>query len=138
MRAKEFFFSVRDAERKIKILRKKQRHYQELAISVGGMSETNIRTVSGRSRTETAALRLVEVEDQIADEAEQYVSLIKKAEAIVMRIEKPRYREVLELRYLCGLSWRSVSDEMGFRDVKSVYRVHGWALAAAQKFLDEM
>ncbi len=137
MRAKEFFLSVRDAEHKVKSLRRRQRQYWEMACSIGGMSETNIRSVSSRSRTETAALRLVDVGDQIADEAERYVSLIEQAEAVIRQIEKPRYRQVLELRYLCGLSWRTVSDEMGYRGLKSVYQTHGWALAAAQKILDK-
>ena len=137
MRAKEFFLSVRDAEHKVKSLRQRQRKYKEMACSISGMSETNIRSVGSRSRTETAALRLVDVEEQIADEAEHYVALIEQAEAVIRQISKPRYRQVLELRYLCGLSWRTVSDEMGYRDAKSAFRVHGWALAAAQKILDK-
>lgn len=138
MRAKDFFLAVRDAEHKIKVLRAKERKYRELASSITGMSETNIRSTGNRSRTESAAVRLVDVEDEIADAGEQYVALIEKAEQVLGQIKTQRYADVLTYRYILGLSWRSVADEMRYRDEKSVYRVHGWALAAAQRILDKM
>lgn len=138
MRAKDFFLAVRDAEHKIKVLRAKERKYRELASSITGMSETNIRSTGNRSRTESAAVRLVDVEDEIADAGEQYVDLIEKAEKVLGQIKTQRYVDVLTYRYILGLSWRSVADEMGYKGPKSVYEVHGWALAAAQRILDKM
>ena len=138
MRAKDFFLAVRDAEHKIKVLRAKERKYRELASSITGMSETNIRTTGNRSRTESAAVRLVDVEDEIADAGEQYVALIVKAEKVLGQIKIQRYVDVLTYRYILGLSWRSVADEMGYKGPKSVYEVHGWALAAAQRIMDKM
>jgi len=138
MRAKDFFLAVRDAEHKIRVLQSKRRRYQELASSITGMSETNIRSSETRSRTENAALRLVEVDEQMGDAGEQYVALIERAEAILSQIKNQRYVDVLTYRYILGLSWRSVADEMRYHDAKSVYRVHGWALAAAQRIMDKM
>jgi len=138
MRAKDFFLAVRDAEHKIKVLRAKERKYRELASSITGMSETNIRSTGNRSRTESAAVRLVDVEDEIADAGEQYVDLIEQAEKVLGQIKTQRYVDVLTYRYILGLSWRSVADEMGYKGPKSVYEVHGWALAAAQRILDKM
>lgn len=138
MRAKDFFLAVRDAEHKIKVLRAKKQKYQELASSITGMSETNIRSTGNRSRTENAALRLIEVEDQIGDAGERYVALIETAENVLGQLKTQRYVDVLTYRYILGLSWRSVADEMGYKGPKSVYEVHGWALAAAQRILDKM
>ena len=138
MRAKDFFLAVRDAEHKIKVLRAKERKYRELASSITGMSETNIRSTGNRSRTESAAVRLVDVEDEIADAGEQYVALIERAEQVLGQIKIQRYVDVLTYRYILGLSWRSVADEMGYKGPKSVYEVHGWALAAAQRIMDKM
>jgi len=138
MRAKDFFLAVRDAEHKIRVLQSKRRRYQELASSITGMSETNIRSTGNRSRTENAALHLVEVEEQMGDAGEQYVALIETAEKVLGQIKLQRYVDVLTYRYILGLSWRSVADEMRYHDAKSVYRVHGWALAAAQRILDKM
>ena len=138
MRAKDFFLAVRDAEHKIRVLQSKRRRYQALASSITGMSETNIRSTGNRSRTENAALRLIEVEDQMGDAGERYVTLIETAENVLGQIKNQRYVDVLTYRYILGLSWRSVADEMGYKGPKSVYEVHGWALAAAQRILDKM
>lgn len=138
MRAKEFFLAVRDAEHRIRVLQTKRRRYRELASSITGMSETNIRSTGNRSRTENAALRLVEVEDQMGDAGEEYVALIEQAERVLSQIRVQRYADVLTYRYILGMSWRSVADEMGYKGSKSVYEVHGWALAAAQKIMDKM
>ena len=87
MRAKDFFLAVRDAEHKIRVLQSKRRRYQELAASITGMSETNIRSTGNRSRTENAALRLVEVDEQMGDAGERYVALIETAENVLGQLK---------------------------------------------------
>lgn len=138
MRAKDFFLAVRSAEHRLKILRARKLKYREMASSIGGMSETNIRSTGNRSRTENAALRLVEIEDELDESANQYVALIDKAELVLNQMHNQRYRDVLTYRYICCMSWRTTADEMDYQDVRSAYRVHGWALAAAQRILDKM
>jgi hypothetical protein len=64
--------------------------------------------------------------------------LIAEAEQVISRIEHDRLRRILTLRYLCGMSLRSISDELGYKDSNSVYRAHGYALLAAQKIIDRM
>lgn len=138
MRAKDFFLSVRSAEHRLKILRARKLKYREMASSIGGMSETNIRSTGNRSRTENAALRLVEIEDDMGKAAERYVALIEKAERVISQLHQQRYQDVLTYRYILGLSWRTTADEMDYQEIHSAYRVHGWALAAAQRVLDKM
>ena len=68
---------------------------------------------------------------------EGYLALLKRAEGVIKKIPQEKYRQILNYRYLCGWSFRSISDEIGYRDPNSVYRSHGWALAEAQKILNE-
>lgn len=135
MRAKEIFQEAYRAQREIKRLEARRQHYLEMAIMVAGMSETNIRSTEKRSRTESAAIGLATVAEKLKEPAEQYLQAVRKAEEIIGRMDKPRYREVLSLHYLEGLPWAEVSDRMGYQDPKSVFRVHGWALMAAEKIL---
>lgn len=130
-----FFRSVREAESAVKRIRMKQEHYLDMATGMSGMSESNIRSTSTRSRVEMAAMGMVDLCDALGAEAEQYLALIRRAEEITARIVNHRYRQVLELRYLMGYSWERVAAEMGYKDVKSAFRVHGWALLEAQKIL---
>lgn len=135
MRAKEIFMEAYKAQREIKRLESRRQHYLEMAIMVAGMSETNIRSTEKRSRTESAAIGLATVAEKLKEPAEQYLRAVRKAEEIIGQLEKPRHREVLSLHYLEGLPWAEVSDRMGYQDPKSVFRVHGWALMAADKIL---
>lgn len=135
MRAKEVFLEAYQAQQKIKQLEQRRQHYIAMATSLSGMSEVNIRSTEKRSRTESAAIGLVETADRLGLQLEHYVAAVRVAEEIIARIEKPRYRDVLSLHYLQGLSWREVSERMHYRDEKSVFRVHGWALLEAEKII---
>lgn len=135
MTAKEIFQSAYKAQRELRILQRRREHYLEMATSLAGMSETHIRTTEIRSRTESAAIGLVEVAEKMEQPAEEYLQAVRKAEELISRLDKPRHREVLSLHYLQGLPWARVSDMMGYQDPKSVFRVHGWALLSAEKIL---
>ena len=136
MTAREVFQAALDAEKEIRNIQRRKQHYLDMATGMSGMSETVIRSQSGRSRVEKAALELVDLADRLDREAEQYTAAVKRAEDLIGKLKKPRHREVLELRYLAGHSWRTVADEMDYQDIKSAFRVHGWALLEAQKILN--
>jgi len=51
-------------------------------------------------------------------------------------VPQERYRQILTYRYLCGWTFRSISDELEYNDPNSVYRAHGWALHEAQTVLN--
>lgn len=137
MTARTVFQEALDARRKIRSIQRRQAYYRDMAVSTAGMSEVRIRSLTGRSRVERAALELVQLADQLEGQAEQYAGAVARAEALIRAIKKPRHQQVLELRYLAGLPWRAVADAMGYADVKSVFRVHGWALLEAQRLLEE-
>ena len=139
MKAKLYFMRIRNAERELKLIRAKIRHYQDIGYSItGGTMDSPVVSHSrGASRVETAAMGIYEATKSLAEQETCYVSLIQQAEQIVARIPNERYRQILTLRYMADWSWRSISDELKYRDPKSVYKAHGWALQEAQKIIDE-
>jgi hypothetical protein len=139
MTVKQYFESVRQAERELKLIRRQQEHALELGTRLGGAGgETHIRSPGVRSPVETAGIRLADLDSELQAEAERYLALIAEARSLIAKIPQERFREVLTLRYICGHSWRTVSDEMDYEGEKSVYKVHGWALQAAEKIFSEM
>ena len=139
MTIKQYFESVRQAERELKLIRRQQEHTLELATRMGGAGgETHIRSPGIRSPVETAGIRLADLSSELQSEAERYLALIEEARRLISRIPQERFREVLTLRYICGHSWRTVRDEMDYAGEKSVYKVHGWALQAAEKIFSEI
>ena len=137
MTIKEFFRQVREAERELYLIRRQQEHIRDMAVSLRGMSQSGIRSPSRRSRVEDAGIRIADLETALNERARAYNELVERAQRIIDQIPQMKFREVLTLRYLCGHSWRTVSDEMDFKDPKSVYRVHGLALMAAKKFFED-
>lgn len=133
MTVKEFFRQVQEAERELYLLRQQREHIWEVATGIHGMSQNGIRSPSKRSRTETAGISMADLETNLGASRAKYEAIVNQAREIIRQIPQQKFREVLTLRYLCGHSWRTVSDEMRFRDPKSVFRVHGLALLAAEK-----
>lgn len=83
-----------------------------------------------------AAVGMVDAERALRGKIDGYLKRISEAEEIIDQISAERYRQILSLHYLCGMSLRSVSDELGYKDENSIYRAHGWALAEAQKIMN--
>ena len=138
MNAKLYFQRIRNAERELKLIRAKIRHYQDIGYSItgGSMDSPVVSHSRGASRVETAAMGIYEATKALLEQETCYVSLITQAEQIVASVAKERYRQILTLRYMADWSWRSISDELGYKDPKSIFKAHGYALKAAQEVLD--
>ena len=136
MTAKEFLLSVQRAERELKLIADKRRHYEDLINSIGShMSMAVVQRSGNSSKTEAAAVGLVDFTASLVKKEQEYVALIKKAEALIDKLEQEKFKAVLTKRYLCSKSWKTIRDEMDYKDEKSVFRCHGYALRELQKVM---
>ena len=136
MKAKDFFMQVQRAEREMKLLKAKQQHYEDLGLQItshiGGIGGKQ----RGASKTEAAAVGYLDSTRDLNLQIAEYTALIARAEQVIRSVPQEKYRQILTYRYLCGWSFRSISDELQYNDPNSVYRAHGWALTEAQKVLN--
>ena len=139
MTSKDFFRQVRIAETELKILNEKLRHYEEIGLSLSSALGSSIgkNTNKSSSRVEMAAINAVDVLRDLDDQKAHFMAVIARAEQVIRQIPQDKYRRILNLRYLCGWSFRSISDELEYNDPNSVYRAHGWALHEAQVILNK-
>jgi len=136
MQAKEFMESVRRAERELKIISAKRRHYEDLIQSIGSnMGAAVISKPTGVSKTETAALGIIEMTELLAAQEKEFAAKVQEAEKLIAKLRQPKFRQILTLRYLCDWSWKSISDELDYSDEKSVFRCHKFALKELQKVM---
>lgn len=135
MKAKDYMQQVARAERELKLINAKRLHFIDLAESMGGGMGTTAAKPSGASRVESAAVALADLTTELDVKAAEYTAFIRKAEKLIGKIPQENFRYVLEYKYLAGLSWKAISDEMRYEDEKSVYRTHGFALRELQKLL---
>ena len=136
MTAKEMMTRVHRAEQELLVLNAKKRHYEDLMMSIGANTgKAVIGKPSGVSKTETAAIGLVFLMDQIEAKIKEFTQIVVNAEAMIEKLPQDNFRKVLTLRYICDWSWKSIRDELGYKDEKSVYRCHGYALKELQKLM---
>ena len=140
MKAKDYFRRVLAAEIELKMIRAKIRHYQDIGYSItGGTMDSPVVSHSrGASKVESAAMGIFDATRALEDQMKEYLSVIREAERIVSQVPQMKYREILTLRYMAGWSFRSISDELKYEDPKSIYKAHGYALAAAQQIIDKI
>ena len=119
------------------MIKARLRHYEEMGISSpGNMQNTPVTHSKGSSSTETAAIGLVDTLSALTQNLGAYTVIVRDAEKMISRIPQENYRRILTLRYLAGMSFRSISDEMRYTDRNSIYRAHGWALMEMGKVLN--
>lgn len=134
MRAKEFMQGVEKAEKQLLALSAHKRHLQELATSLS-VNLTGMPGKKGPSSKVENAVTIVDLTRELEQKEKEYTALVVKAKKLIEKIPQENFQKVLTLRYLCGWSWKSIRDEMGYKDEKSVYRCHGYALRELQKVM---
>ena len=81
-----------------------------------------------------AADQIMELEARLVGQLAEMSTVLSNAARLIEGVPDVRYRELLELYYLDGLTWPQVAVKMEIANIRQVYRMHGRALlAAAQK-----
>lgn len=74
------------------------------------------------------ALKIVQLDEEIAQDIERLVDLKAEAEALFAKLNDDlKYKSVMELRYLECMSWRNVAQSLHF-SYKHVFKLHSEAL----------
>lgn len=129
MTAKEYLRQLLRRDARINALIERQQRYRELA-GVRGVAYGDVSGGGSRhgSAVEDYAVRIVELEREIDRRIDEYVDLVRQAEAAIDQVEDERCRDVLRYRYLNGWSWEKIAEQMHY-DERWVRRLHGRALA---------
>ena len=138
MDSKAFFLSILKAHEELRLLQDEKERYAELATSLGSMGQGLVRSSEKHSRVESAAIRLAEITEKLDAQANQYIDLLDYGRRIITAIPNDKQRQVMTYRYICGYGWKYIQEKMKYNDIKSVYRLHGWALQAADALLKKI
>lgn len=88
--------------------------------------------VSPSNKTEELIAQLVETEDQLSQEVREHFEEVVEATKRIYSLESERQIKVLEMRYIKGMRWQTIADEMEI-EYRSVTRLHGKALRSFEK-----
>lgn len=139
MKAKEFFQRARAAEADLRRLDAVREHYMELGSRITSQwGSTPPNSASNSSRVETAVLGIVAADEGVRKEYEGYMKIVLEAERVISAVPQSRFRQILSMHYIVGLSLAETGRRVRYEGENSIYRAHGYALAEAQKILDKI
>lgn len=85
-------------------------------------------------RMGTVVCRLVELRERLSAEAEKERKAADRALSLIAALQVPEHRALLTLRYVEGLSWARIAEEMHYSE-RWVKHIHGMALLEANLWL---
>ena len=80
----------------------------------------------GRDMAEIVA-RITDLENSINDDIDRLVDIKQEIRDCIAGVRDPRLQILLEMRYLCHESWRTIAGVLGYEEAQ-IYRLHGKAL----------
>ena len=82
------------------------------------------------SRVEYAVEKIIVWEERLNGHLAELIELRGEIERAVLKLDDERCQRLLVLRYIDGLTWVAISDEMGYEpDGNYVFRLHRKALS---------
>lgn len=133
MTAKEYLRQAYIIDRKIRLDTKK------LAAARSALYGKAVRYDSDGSKpvprgnvTESAVLRIVELEERLNAEIDELTAKRQEIECAVGSVPDEVQREVLTRRYLLYQKWEVIAEEMCYSE-RQVFRIHGAALRALKR-----
>ena len=138
MSAQAFLRRVAGAQRRIVHMEEQAARYRDMALrTTAGLQSMYVKSSFGASKTEDNVTALMDISQEIGREAERLRGILTETNLVLGLMRIPEEREVIELRYLSGLSWMQIADRM-FLSERTVRRLHIKALANVQLAMDAL
>ena len=131
MTAKEYLSQAFYMNRQIKAKERRLEWLREIAPgpSMRFSQEEKSKGDPRSSLVEEAALKVVELEEEIASDILDLVRVMKDIATAISRVDSMECRTILEMRYLSFMEWDEIISRMGYSR-SYVFRLHGEALNA--------
>ncbi len=131
MTAKEYLSQAFYMNRQIKAKERRLEWLREIAPgpSMRFSQEEKTKGDPRSSLVEEAALKVVELEEEIASDILDLVRVMKEIASTISRVDSMECRTILEMRYLSFMEWDEIISRMGYSR-SYVFRLHGEALNA--------
>lgn len=130
---RQFLREVRHSYLYTQVLCERAERYRSMAMRA--TSRADALRVSGtpnRSKVETYVLELVDVHDELKRETDRLLEMSRKAEKMIGLLRDDRYRAVLQFRYLCGMRWEEIAEDMDI-STRWAHSLHSQAIKALER-----
>lgn len=131
MNAKEYLQQISIIDQEINYKLQQLEDLESMATHITSVISDMPKAHDSGSRLEDAAVKIADMKMEINKEVDELVDLKAEAMTRISRIDDPRYRLVLEERYIHRYSWEDIATD-ACCSLRSVHRLHGAALKAFQ------
>ena len=102
--------------------------YREMAMRATGRTDAiRVSGTNDRSKVEKYILELWDVHNELQKEISKLMERSRAAEKLIETIRDDRHRTVLQLRYLCGMTWDDIAERLHFT-LRWVHKLHKEAI----------
>ena len=126
MTAKEFLRMARSVDRRIDRAKERVKRLQA-RLEAGQLNQLTGMPRGGASDWTETADKLIELEQIVNARVREMCKVKQLAMEAIEAVKEMRYREVLELYYLDGYTWKQVAEQMHYTE-RNVTMLHGKAL----------
>lgn len=126
MTAKAYLRQLRGVERQMGEIGERIERLRA-KVDAGRMSSITGMPRGGDSDWTKTVDRLIELERYYNARERELVARKMAIHAAIDAVDDARMRELLELRYIDGMTWEAVAERMGY-EPRHIYRLHGQAL----------
>jgi len=138
MTAKMFLSQARWLDKRIDVKQEQVDRLRALATRITPTRGDVQVAGSGTVRSmEDLVAKIHKLEAEINAAIDMIINMKVKIAAVIAEVEEPLHRDVLEWRYLAGMSWENVAQQMNYSQ-RQVYTLHGRALLAVEKECSKM
>lgn len=136
MSAQAFMQRVGNAQRRIVNMERLAADYRDMAMRVTGELKTvYVKGSVTKDRLGENMDVFMDICEEIRKQADRLREYIVEAGEVIGRLCDGQEQEVLELRYLSGLTWQDISKKMGINE-RTLRRIHVRALEHVQREMD--
>ena len=102
--------------------------YREMAMRATGRTDAiRVSGTGDRSKVEKYILELWDVHNELQKEISVLMEKSRTAEKLIETLKDDRHRSVLQLRYLCGMTWDDIAERLHFT-LRWVHKLHREAI----------
>lgn len=122
-------------EQRIKSLERFKKDALQSAVQITQVLKQDVVQTSPQNNAEARNLQYIIDVANINEQISSLKKVMQEVTEVIFSVGNPRYQTVLQLRYLEGKKWDEIADDMAYRDVRTIYRLHIHALESAEKII---
>ena len=135
--AKEYLLKIPLCDARINNSLKDLSDLEDMVIRITPVLRDDVVSSSGNhDRLGDTVAKICDLKEQINKDIDSYVDMKSDAIALLQKITRPEYYEVLEKLYIQNMKLVEVAAAMHY-SYRGICKLHGRALQAFQKVLDE-